>query len=191
MNKLIALLTLVPIFIFSQIFTHFEDTRSLFKDGKAGRELDMPFGTDSILVQYSGKDYNGRDYDFYMIHSDTLGDTLISKRIDNNNRYGNLVMAFGLINDSTQTGAYDTVSVTFDIGIFRGYGFGGGTEPDSVGVEWKDLLVAVAGDTSVRICLQDSTWFIEQPTTQYWLRIRELYAQKNRYFWNLFQFGEK
>ena len=51
MNKLIALFVFVPVLVFSQVFTHLEDTKSLFKDGKAGRELDMAFGADSILSQ--------------------------------------------------------------------------------------------------------------------------------------------
>ena len=190
MNKLIALFVFVPVLVFSQVFTHLEDTKSLFKDGKAGRELDMTFGADSILSQYSGKDYNGRQYDFYMIHSDTTGDTLITKRIDNNNRYADLVMTFGLLNDSTETGAYDTVAVTFELGVFRGYGSDGGTTVDSTGVEWK-YLCTLSADSSVTISLIDSTWFSEEPTTGYWGRIRETYKQKNRYFWNIFQFGEK
>jgi hypothetical protein len=191
MNKL-AFLLLVPLFIFGQVFTHLEDTKSLFKDGKAGLDLDMPFGADSINLQYKGKDYNGRPYEFYMIHSDTLGDTLISKRIDNNNRYGDLMMTFGLLSDSAMTGAYDTISVTFDMGVFRGHGYDYSSgKIDSAGVAWYSLFSAISADTSLTVSLEDSTWFSDNPTTAYWVRIRELYTQKNRYFWNIFQFGEK
>ena len=184
---LIGSLLMVSV-LMAQIGTRWLHTNDIF-DGKYQTCLD------SMGVQYQTVDKWGRTVKFYTLTSDTLQDSIFSKVLSNRYRHADLHLNFGLINDSAEVGAPNAISVDFVMGLFVGYGYGGvGTasvEPDSTGWLEKSLALDIIGDTVISISLADSSWWTDYPVIEYYVKIKEDSAMKNKYFFNIEQFGEQ
>lgn len=186
LTVLVCLLFVLP--IMSEVLTRYYTVKDLYE------------GTvweDSIkTTYYSVRDTNGASgiqrFPVHHLISKTLHDTMVSKKLAHR-AYGDHVVYFTVLNDSSASGAYDTITVTLDIGMFTGHGTVPGTAGgtvDTSGILWKPLYTA-SGDTSVAVSLRDSTWWTNRPTSDYWFRIRELYQQRNKYYISDFSFTEE
>lgn len=168
---MLLLIAILP--SYSQVYVEYLDTQNLFPD-------------QTVNVSYkSYVDPDGNTVYMQAFSSDTLTDTLYSRKIYQQDAYADLSFNFGVITDSTATGAPDTIASIIELGMFRGFGC-----PDSTGYEWKHLLIT-AQDTVFKVMLIDSTWWYKEPTTEFRFRIRETSANKNYYFMNFFPFKEQ
>ena len=159
---------------------------------------------DTIWEQYKWYD-SWRNYSvFYTISSDTTLDSMKTAIMNNRFKYSDMFITFGVIQDTIHDADdhKDTIDVKLNMGVFRGYGFGSPddqTTPlrvDSSGWQeyniggFSNVVTATTPDTTLAVTLADSTWWTDYPTTMWYFEIVELDTSKNRYFLNVFQFGE-
>jgi hypothetical protein len=202
MKKLICMLLLIPFFLNAQILIEWKDVNDLFT---GNYPVSPTTAKDTIHEQYKWYDYWGRSVIFYTISSDTVKTTLKTAIQSNRYKYADKFITFGILQDTVhdQDAMKDTMNVSLNMGVFRGFGFGSQntttlqySEWDSVGFDLYNLFsvtraTVLTPDTIAKVSLKDSTWWTDWPVIEYYYEIVEGDTGKYRYFLNDFQFGEE
>ena len=175
--KFISLLILILILAFplQAQLTRYYDVEEMFDgtDWESSITATQKYGT-------NGESYFVR----YLQSTSNSTDTITSQTLDNRAWGGSHFISYALLTDSAGATNPDTIISYLEMGVFRGRGTVTGTAAGSVdneGILWKPLAT-ISAQASAEISLQDSTWWTDFASPNYWFRIRETSAQQNKYY---------